>query len=649
MTSQHVLASLRRPAFLLLLAAALLGSVPDAQVGSATRYVEVDGDSGGFEGLLQAGDRFGSSVCAFGDLDGDGLSELAIGAGRPLPGAGALTSGSVWIVYPNADGTIRDQHEIGPGLAGFEGVLGNDAFGSSVAALGDLNGDGVPDLAVGAEHAYRTLPQQDREMGNLWILFLDGAGQVLDEVRITSAVGGFSGFLRPYAHLGSALAPLGDLGGDGSFELAIGASGLDEGSVFVASLAADGTVQGQVRIAEGRGGFGGDLSSGSDFGIALASIGDLDGDGVEDLAVGASTRLGVGSVWILFLDAAGTVRDEQEITVGVGGFGGTLDTRSEFGAAVARLPDLDGDGLPELAVGAPGSGSLGSTWILFLEADGTVRSEVELAAGADGLAGIPSGVIPAAEFGRALWSPGDSDLDGDPELWVGAAGLAFGTAGEAGGAFRISLCESDLVADFEATSASGKNPLTVTFQDQSTGDGISQWRWDFGDGGQSTEQDPVYTYRFPGTYSVRLETTGSAGSCGNSKTDLVIVETTPASLVHRNGSGVNPDVYASSALPILGSTWVATVDGTTLGASGVTVLAGFERPLPGIPTAFGELLVDVTSAPLVNDAALLLSGVATHDLAVPSDTSLSGLAVSTQVYLSPGGTLTNALDLVLGI
>ena len=91
------------------------------------------------------------------------------------------------------------------------------------------------------------------------------------------------------------------------------------------------------------------------------TIGDLDGDGITDVAVGLGGLIGIhGKVWIQFLKADGTVRDIQEITEGVGGFSGNLDTFDRFGRNIANLGDLDGDGVIDIAVSAHGDDSGGN-------------------------------------------------------------------------------------------------------------------------------------------------------------------------------------------------------------------------------------------------------------------------------------------------
>ena len=100
-----------------------------------------------------------------------------------------------------------------------------------------------------------------------------------------------------------------------------------------------GTVRTAQKISDIFGGFDGTLSASSEFGVSIAAMGDMDGDGIPDLAVGS-----VGKVWLLFLSANNTVKAHQEIISTVSG--------DSFGYSVCALGDMDNDGVVDLAVGA---------------------------------------------------------------------------------------------------------------------------------------------------------------------------------------------------------------------------------------------------------------------------------------------------------
>ena len=121
--------------------------------------------------------------------------------------------------------------------------------------------------------------------------------------------------------------------------------------------AAPGEVLSHQKISDTEGNFIGKLEDGDAFGRGIAALGDLDGDGVADLAVGVHADddggPSRGAVWVLFLDADGTVKSHQKISDTEGNFTGTLDDGDLFGNSIASLGDLDGDGVGDLAVGAP--------------------------------------------------------------------------------------------------------------------------------------------------------------------------------------------------------------------------------------------------------------------------------------------------------
>ena len=118
----------------------------DGTADSAKNVKIASGTNGG--PTLADVDCFGSSVASLGDLDGDGVTDLAVGAGGD--DTGGSDRGAVHVLFMNANGTVKSSVKIASGTNGGPTLADFDHFGSSVASLGDLDGDGVTDLAVGA-------------------------------------------------------------------------------------------------------------------------------------------------------------------------------------------------------------------------------------------------------------------------------------------------------------------------------------------------------------------------------------------------------------------------------------------------------------------------------------------------------------------
>ncbi|MCP4303843.1 MAG: hypothetical protein GY788_02975, partial [bacterium] len=152
------------------------------------------------------------------------------------------------------------------------------------------------------------------------------------------------------------------------------------------TTSADGTVAAEQKISDTAGGLTAILDDSDLFGRSTASIGDLDGDGIVDIAVGALADddggTGRGAVYVLFLNADGTVKAEQKISSTMGGLTGPLDDNDGFGWSVAGVGDVDGDGIVDVAVGADGDDDggtgRGAVYVLFLNADGTVKAEQKI-------------------------------------------------------------------------------------------------------------------------------------------------------------------------------------------------------------------------------------------------------------------------------
>ncbi len=195
-------------------------------------------------------------------------------------------------------------------------------------------------------------------------------------------------------------------------ELAIGRDprfdfGKNGSAVLIVSLSADGGVRWARALHDRKEEF---VDPYSDFGSDLAGIGDLDGDGTPDLAVGdrrdddgGASR---GAVWIVTMNRDGSMKRKQKISDWAGGFEGLLRDGEGLGSALAAPGDLDGDQVPDLLVG-----DSRGLWTLFLNRDGTVKSHQRV----DDRTG---GFTDVGDFGRSI-AVGTMNRRGSPWIAVG--------------------------------------------------------------------------------------------------------------------------------------------------------------------------------------------------------------------------------------
>jgi hypothetical protein len=277
---------------------------------------KISNTEGGFSGILEDNDQFGAAVAGIGDLNNDLLPEIAVGAiGDDDDGT---DRGAVWILSLTANGTVFSFQKVSDSSGDFAGTFRDgDLFGSSVAGIGDLDADGIEDIAVGA------IGDDDGgiDRGAVWVLLMNDDSTVRFEQKISATDGNFNGGLNDNDHFGSSVAGLGDLNGDDIIDIAAGADldddgGSNRGAVWLMFMERDGGIISESKISSVTGNFTGTLTDGTQFGSALASPGDLDGNDAADLTVGAKLDddggADRGALWTLFMQQTNT---DREITI----------------------------------------------------------------------------------------------------------------------------------------------------------------------------------------------------------------------------------------------------------------------------------------------------------------------------------------------
>ena len=429
---------------------------------------------GGFTATLDPTDYYGTAVASIGDIDGDGINDVAIGS--PGDDDGGSGRGAVYVLFLNADGTVKAEQKISDLAGGLTTTLDDaDSFGAAIGMLGDIDGDGVNDLAVGATGD----DDGGGGRGAVYVLFLNADGTVKAEQKISDLVGGLTATLDNFDVFGYAIGGIGDLDGDGINDLAVGADfdddgGADRGAVHVLFLNADGTVKAEQKISDTTGGLAATLDDTDYFGSAVASPGDVNGDGRNDLVVGAywddDGVANAGAVYVLFLNSDGTVAAEQKISDTAGGLVEPLGA-DYFGTSAAGIGDVDADGTPDLVIGTTqdddGAANAGAAYVLFLNPDGTVKAEQKISQTAGGF----TGPLASADWlGRGVATVGDLDGDGTIGLLLGAHGDE--TGGSNAGAVYIvdltsaacldsdsdGLCDNEEDANTDADNDASTNP-----------------------------------------------------------------------------------------------------------------------------------------------------------------------------------------------
>ncbi len=348
----------------------------------------------------QSNADYGFAVGTAGDVNGDGFSDVIVGAERY--DSGALYEGRAFVYYGSQCGlSVVPDWE-------FSGDIHNARFGHAVGTAGDVNGDGFGDVIVGAP--YYHLGQNDEGRVYVFCGSASGLGASPDWMAAGEQAG---------AKFGSPAACAGDVNGDGFSDVIVGAhvydhDEIDEGRVYVYHGSASGLSTTPDWMAES------DQAS-TQFGHSVGTAGDVNGDGFSDVIVGAwlydNGQSDEGRVFVYHGSPAGLSSTPD--------WTGESDQQdAHYGYSAAPAGDVNGDGFSDVIVGA--------RWYTT----GAVREGGAFVyhGSASGLSAMPNWTTVGAQsdafYGFSVFAAGDVNGDGFGDVVVGAYGFDSGEENE---------------------------------------------------------------------------------------------------------------------------------------------------------------------------------------------------------------------------
>jgi hypothetical protein len=365
------------------------------------------------KGSTSPQDDFGIAVADAGDVDGDGSADILVTAPARTKPNGDQTGAA--IVYSGATGQVLRTHL---------GAVHGERIGNSATKTGDLDGDGITDYAVGALEADWSAP----DSGSVYC-YSGGTGLLIRRIDGPTA----NGFM------GASLCDLGDVDGDGVSDLAAGGISTSTlpGHVWVFSGAL-GTLLYSLQDP---------LVPIASFAMRVAGIGDADGDGRGDLAIGSPYANGAqGSVRIVSIAQSGH-------TTYLASAGG------EFGTCVAAAGDVDGDGRGDVIASAPWEGPAGRVKV-FSGASGAILRTFD-------------GEAYGQRFGQTAVRCGDFDGDGVGEFAIGAIWASY-TATNAGRIRVFSGQSGAVLYTFDGDNGRGDLGTSLAALGDVNGDGVGE-------------------------------------------------------------------------------------------------------------------------------------------------------------------------------
>jgi hypothetical protein len=346
-----------------------------------------------------AGDQLGFSVSSAGDFNGDGKDDVIVGV--PFADTNGISSGSAFIFFGGKPGTLNNPNTQADVV--LHGMRGFDQFGYSVSSAGDFNGDGIGDVIVGSWGT----DTHGTNSGSAYLYF----GRATPDTLLTPDLV-FEGS-GAYKYFGFSVSSAGDFNGDGLDDVVIGSrldssNGTFAGSVSVFPGRTNGTSTTSIWTVYGK-------NRKDQLGFSVSSAGDFNGDGKDDIIVGApyedNNGFSSGSAYVFFGGKSGLTNDpDLAADVLIRG----QAPGDQLGRSVASAGDFNGDGLDDVIVGIPfgdqpGLQNVGSAVIFYGDTNPVTQPDLLLL-------GQSAGDL----FGGSVASVGDYNGDGKDDVVVGA-------------------------------------------------------------------------------------------------------------------------------------------------------------------------------------------------------------------------------------